>query len=149
MDHFSFEPENPTHLPKPSPKCERAWVLTRVQILMASYRKADYHNPEGFIATLGTILEQYPPEIVEYVTDPTTGIQRRLKFPPSPAEVVEACTAEVNYREKVAKYSSIPTTAHRLPKPKYSSENSYDAMVAKHGRPFGVFEQGRQLPYGE
>jgi hypothetical protein len=120
--------------------------MGRVALLMASYRKADYHDPEGFVATLGAILAQYAPEIVEYVTDPTTGIQRRCKWPPSPAEIVEACAAEIEHRTKVAKYSSLPPPL-RLPRPHYSAAESYEEMTKKYGRPIGVFEHGRLLPY--
>lgn len=145
MEQFRFMPTNQTSA-KPSNGSDPNWVLGRVGLLMASYRKADYHDPEGFIATLGAILAQYEPEIVEYVTDPTTGIQRRCKWPPSPAEIVEACAAEIAHRAKVEKYSSMPPPL-RLPKPSYSVTESYESMVKKHGRPIGVFESGRTIPY--
>lgn len=146
MEHFKLDPQN---LPSPKllPKSDSAWVLGRVALLMSSYRKADYHDPEGFIATLGALLEQYDPAIVEYVTDPLTGIQRRLKWPPSPAEVVEACVAEIQHREKVARYSNLPPPLPRLLRPKFSADQSYEAMVKKHGRPAGPFEAGREHNY--
>lgn len=124
-----------------------AWVLSRVKLLMASYRKADYHDPDGFLATLGAILEQYEPAIVEYVTDPLTGLQRRLKWPPSPAEVVEACVAEIAHREKVQRYSNLPPSLPQLPKPQFSVEESYEAMTKGKKRVYGPFDQGREHPY--
>lgn len=146
MDQFNHIPDNQPSS-KPRPKSDGEWVLGRVELLMSSYRKADYHDPMGFVATLAAILEEYDPEIVEYVTDPKTGIQRRLKWPPSPAEIVEACVAEISHRAKVAKYSSMPPPL-RLPKPKYSAADSYEEMVRKHGRPIGVFEtNGKTIPY--
>lgn len=144
MEHFRpmAEPSS-----KPPTKSDGGWVLGRVELLMSSYRKADYHDPVGFLATLGAILEDYDPEIVEYVTDPKTGIQRRLKWPPSPAEIVEACVAEITHRAKVAKYSSLPPPL-RLPKPRYSASESYEELTRKHGRPIGVFEtEGKTIPY--
>ena len=143
MDHLTFD-----HLdnkpvvasPKPSPKCDPGWVLTRIDLLMSSYRKTDYQNPEGFIATLGAILEDYPSEIVEYVPDPKTGLQRRCKWPPTPAEVVEACAAEIAWRTKIAQNSGL-SPVPRLPRPRYSVEDSYEEMVKKYGRPTGVFER--------
>lgn len=149
MEHFRHLPDNQPisqTFEKPLPKSDSAWVFQRVELLMSSYRKADYHDPEGFIATVGAILEQYSPEIVEYVTDPTTGIQRRCKWPPSPAEIVEACAAEIEHRAKVEKYSSLPPPL-RLPRPKFSVADSYEEMFKAHGKPFGVFDPGRQLPY--
>jgi hypothetical protein len=144
MEHFGFD-EIPS--PQPCRKSDPDWVLGRVDLLMSAYRKADYHNPAGFIATIGAILEQYDQAIVEYVTDPRTGIQRRLKWPPSPAEVVEACDAEIIHREKISRYSSMPPPLPRLTGSRLSVEQSYDVMVKKHGRPHGVFEVSRQLTY--
>jgi len=146
MEHFTVESKNQVS-PKLSPKSDSVWVLGRVELLMSAYRKADYHNPTGFVATMGAILEQYDPEIVEYVTDPKTGIQRRLKWPPAPAEVVEACEAEAIHREKIRKYSKMPPPLPRLSGPKFSAEQSFETMTAKHGRPFGPFEDGRELQY--
>ena len=142
MDHFGFIPDaNPAEVSaKPSPKCDPGWVLTRIDLLMSSYRKTDYQNPEGFIATLGAILEDYSPEIVEYVTDPKTGLQRRCKWPPTPAEVVEACAAEIAWRAKIAQNSGL-SPVPRLPRPRYGIEDSYEAMFKKYGRPTGVFER--------
>lgn len=145
MEHFKVDPSNLAS-PKPSTKSDPVWVLSRVQLLMSAYRKADYHDPEGFIATLGVILEQYPPEIVEYVTSPLTGIQRRLKFPPSPAEVVEACAAEIDHQVKVQRYSNLPPPLPRLPRPKFSVEQSFENMT-RGKRVYGPFDQGREHDY--
>jgi hypothetical protein len=155
MDHFGNIPDLPEvspPSPRPLPKCDPEYALARVDLLMGSYRKSDYHNVQTFIATLTEILAQYPPEIVEYVTDPKTGLQRRLKFPPTPAEVVEACAAEIAWRTKIARNSSL-SPAPRLPPPLTSgvignggpgtiyTAKAFDLAVAKHGRPTGVFER--------
>lgn len=88
------------HLPTRSTKSDSAWVLTRIQMLMSGYRRADYHDPEGFIVTMGAILEDFDPAIVEFVTSPKTGIQRSCKWPPTTAEVVEACTEATYFLQK-------------------------------------------------
>lgn len=143
MDHFDYVPDNfpqPEASLKPLPKSEVGFVIARIELLMASYRKTDYQNPEGFIATLVAILEEYPPEIVEYVTDPKTGLQRRLKWPPTPAEVVEACGAEIAWRIKTARNSNL-LPVPRLQPPRFRVEDSYEAMFKKYGRPTGPFER--------
>lgn len=138
MEHLKFSPTNQS---QPQPElCNSEWLAGRIALIFSAYRKDEWQDPEGFIAQLGLNLEQYPPEIVEYVTDPVTGIQTRSKWPPSLAEVVEACRAELEHRQKVAKFSSLPPPAERLPKPRFSATDSYEAMFAKHGRPVGVFE---------
>jgi len=40
--------------------------------------------------SLGAVLEQFPDEVVVFITDPRTGIQRRSKWPPTISEVIEA-----------------------------------------------------------
>jgi hypothetical protein len=142
--------EIPSAIPSQSQPSQKhlnaAWLAKRIAMLFSAYRKDDYHDPEGFLAQLGAILERYPPAVVEYVTDPMTGIQRRQTFPPSIAEVVSACEAEVIHREKISRYRSMPPPVS-LPRAQFSAIDSYEAMFAKHGRPHGVFEEGRQLVY--
>lgn len=42
------------------------------------------------MASLGVVLEGFPDEVIIYITDPRTGIQRRSKWPPTISEVIEA-----------------------------------------------------------
>lgn len=151
----------PTNQPQPqlSPQCDEAWIDGRIAILMSAYRRDDYENPEMFVQQVRMNLQRYPMAIVEFVTDPTTGVQTRCKWPPALAEIVEACEAEYIYQEKLARYNAIP-------KPKFSQSpelsdrstrgdggpgtiysNLNDEARKKHGRPFGPFDLGRQLPY--
>ena len=60
-------------------------------MVLGSYRKDDFADPESFRVQLGMVLERYPDDIIRDVTNPITGIQRTCKFPPSIAEVVEFC----------------------------------------------------------
>jgi hypothetical protein len=156
MEHFTLDhldnQQNETPSPKPSPKSDPNWVVGRVDLLMSSYRMSDYQNPKGFLLTVCSILEEYPPEIVEYVTDPKTGIQRRSKWPPTPAEIVEACAAEIGWRAKIAMNSRL-SPAPRLPPPMASgvigdggpgtiyTAKAFEEATKKHGRPTGPFER--------
>jgi hypothetical protein len=69
-------------------------------MLLSAYRRDDYADPDSFVAQLGIVLAEYPDEIVDYVTDPRTGIQRRQKFPPNLQEVGEACEERRRYLAK-------------------------------------------------
>lgn len=42
------------------------------------------------MTSLGAVLEQFPDEVIVYITDPRTGIQRRSKWPPTINEIIEA-----------------------------------------------------------
>lgn len=65
------------------------------------------------MASLGIILEDFPDEVIIYVTDPHTGIQRRAKWPPTISEVLEACEAHQEYLVRLRAPRPIP--ALRLP----------------------------------
>ena len=49
-----------------------------------------------------------PMMVILAVTDPRTGIQRRLKWPPSIAEMVEACDVEVARQDTRRRYAQMP-----------------------------------------
>jgi hypothetical protein len=58
---------------------------------MGSYRRDDYQDPETFVKGLIAVLARYPESVMVEVTDQARGIPSKLKWPPSLAEVVEAC----------------------------------------------------------
>jgi len=151
MDHFVYIPDNDQpkvpSLPPPT-RYDENWLLSRIEMILAGYRKADYHNLEAFLTQAAMILRKFPADIIEFVSAPETGIQTRSQWPPSLAEILNACVAEQTHREKVARYSSMGPIAKRLPPPKFSVQQSFETMTKKHGRPFGPFETGRELPYG-
>lgn len=70
-------------------------ILRCQRVLFSAYRTDQYADPDGFLTSLGAVLEQYPNEVVIYVTDPRTGVQRGSKFPPTISEIVEACDGRV------------------------------------------------------
>jgi hypothetical protein len=143
MEHINLDLEESRPQPKP---LDGAWVADRIRLVFSAYRKDEWSDPEGFVVQLGMNLERFPKEVIEHVTDPRTGIQTRNKWPPSLAEFIEACWAELDHRKKVAKYTAFPTV-EKLPAPRCSVTESYTYLTAKHGRPHGVFEDGRELVY--
>ena len=114
---------------------------------MSAYRRDDYDNPEMFVVQVAMNFRRYPEAIVEYVTDPTTGIQTRCKFPPALSEIVEALEAERIHQEKIARYSAMPKPLFdKMPaKGDYTTRGDgspgtiycdYEEAFKKHGRPF-------------
>lgn len=67
------------------------------KVLFAAYRADQYADAETFMASLGAVLEEFPDEVIIYVTDPRTGIQRRSKWPPTISEVLEACEGHQDF----------------------------------------------------
>lgn len=94
MEHLKLNPDQAS-LPRliessPPSKQRMALILRCQKILFAAYRADQYADAEGFMNSLGAVLEQFPDEVVVYITDPRTGIQRRSKWPPTISDVVEA-----------------------------------------------------------
>lgn len=52
------------------------------------------------MVSLGAVLEQFPDEVIIYITDPRTGIQRRSEWPPSLAKVVDACEEHQDFLKR-------------------------------------------------
>lgn len=67
--------------------------------MAACYRMTDAMHPEMYCASMAGVLSEYSADIIEKVTDPRTGVPRRLKWLPSVAEVVEACEHERGLKE--------------------------------------------------
>jgi len=65
------------------------WIKKCAQLILGSYRRDDFADPESYAVQLGMVLERYDDKVIEEVTSPVTGIQRNCKFPPSIAEFVE------------------------------------------------------------
>jgi hypothetical protein len=59
--------------------------------LFGCYRKGDANDPEIYTAAITAILAEYSPEVIQRVTDPRTGIARKLKFLPAVSEVSDEC----------------------------------------------------------
>jgi hypothetical protein len=84
--------------------------------VFSAYRIDQFADPEGFKNQLGAVLEQYPDEVITYVCDPRSGgIQRRLKWPPTISEMIDACNEHRTFLEK----QRAPRTAfkERSPEP--------------------------------
>lgn len=72
-------------------KAKAATISRAIQALFSAYRRDDFADPDGFVVQLGTILAEFPEEVIEYITSPRTGLQRRSKWPPTISEVLTAC----------------------------------------------------------
>src|SRR6266478_5958331 len=99
------------------PSNSRKALILRCQLaVFSAYRTDQFADPEGFKTQLGAVLEQYPDEVITYVCDPRTGgIQRRLKWPPTISEMVEACDDHQAFLERLRKQR--PAFKERPPAP--------------------------------
>ena len=58
--------------------------------MFGCYRKADAVDPNIYAAAVAAILSEYDEETVAYITDPRTGIARKLQWLPTIAELDKA-----------------------------------------------------------
>ncbi len=63
--------------------------------MFGCYRKGDANDPETYTAAVTAILAEYSPEVIKRITDPRSGLPRKLKWLPTVAEVSEACDEAV------------------------------------------------------
>lgn len=88
-------------------------ITRQAKAVFSAYRRDEFADPDGFVVQLGVVLEAYADNVILYVTSPQTGIQRRCKWPPTIAEVVEACDAESARQATLARYAAIPKPRSR------------------------------------
>jgi hypothetical protein len=115
-------------------------------MLFASYRKADYADPDGFVASMAIVLAQYPEEVVLYVTRPETGIQRRIKFPPTIPEVVEACDARVSELKTQERFKNWGSRNDPPADDNRAERSSIEELRARYGENWGLDVEDRPKP---
>lgn len=105
--------------------------------MFSSYRKDQYDDPDSFMVQLGMVLEQYPDEVCRFVTDPRTGIQRRIKWPPTISEIVEACDAHAGHLKRVERFQNWGRSNLMLEGPKQAKPTQAE-LKEKYGPNYGM-----------
>lgn len=102
---------NSTSLPSP------AYCLSRAEMMFGCYRKDEAQNPETYCAAISATLGLYPKAVVDFVTDPRTGIPSESKWLPNVAEVRVFCNsaaarmkalAEPTVKKSTRRYDPLP-----------------------------------------
>ncbi len=79
--------------------------------MFGCYRKSEASDPEIYAAATAAVLSEYSREVVDYVTDPRTGLPSRLKWLPSVFEVREACDNHALHLSRLARNNTVPPTS--------------------------------------
>lgn len=82
------------------------WIRKCASLILSSYRKDDFADPDGYVVQLAMVLERYDDKVIDAVTSPVTGIQRTCKFPPSIAEFVEFIDEHIRRATFAAQYDA-------------------------------------------
>lgn len=113
--------------------------------MFSCYRKDDAHDPELYCAAIAATLGDYARGIVEFATDPRTGIASKSRFLPSVSEVREFCDAELVRRDRLARFDGMKPVP-RKEIPVRDGEITYDEFLKRAAamnlppRPIGNFE---------
>lgn len=81
------------------------------------------------------VLEQYPNEVILYITDPRTGVQRHCKWPPTIAEIIEACDKRMQHLAKMAPRKKSEPLALGPPN---EERPTLEELKAKYGDNWGI-----------
>lgn len=124
-----------------------------MKLLFSAYRLDQYSDPDGFMAQTAVVLSGYDSDVVSYVTDPRTGIQRAQKFPPTISEITDACEEKVTaiarekelarWRERKRISDELKAQGiNRAPeKPGLMTYGEFLERFGQHARPIGRFEK--------
>lgn len=121
-----------------------AYCLRRTQLLLSCYRKDEVHDPDVYSAAVAATLGDFPKSVVDYVTDPRTGLPSELKFLPNVAEVRDACARETARQDRLSRPVRKAAPAEKIQGPPPGQD--YFSMFEKYGRPIGRFEKPGDYP---
>ncbi len=115
-------------------------AVHRARLLVGCYRREDFADVEIAGRAFVSVLLRYPESVVTAITEPATGIPSKLKWPPSIAEVVEACDKAMapilrEHQRRIIAYEQM----RRLPPPPSGPKMTVAEMEAKLGRPLSGF----------
>lgn len=110
-------------------------ILRCQRVLFSAYRTDQYPDPDGYMTSLGAVLEQYPDDVICYVTDPRTGIQRRSKWPPTISEIVEALDERCSELKRAERYRDWGVGMIEAPK---EERPTREDLIAKYGKGWGL-----------
>jgi len=118
-----------------------AWATKQVSLFFGSFRKADADDPEVFTAGCLRLFTAYPPEIVQHVTDPLTGLCTQSEWLPSLKRVKDALSERhetVAARKAVQDRELEQIAARKAELANKNNRPTLEELKAKHGPNWGL-----------
>lgn len=76
-------------------KAAPEYAAERARMLFGCYPRGMANDPDTYVAAVAAVLCEYPTEVVHHLTDPRTGVARKVKFLPTLAEITEAAKSSL------------------------------------------------------
>lgn len=92
--------------------------------MFGCYRKGDANDADTYVAAVAAVLACYSPDVIRRVTDPRSGLPRRLNFMPTVKEVMDECEAEERRFDAIQRLGTRQTLP-RLTGPKQHPANVF------------------------
>ena len=118
-----------------SAKTRLEWIAERGKMLSSCYRLDQMRDPDGYVQNVAIVLSQYPNEVIAYITDPRTGIQRQSKWPPTVSEIIEACDKRLQHIAKLGPRKKAEPLALGPPN---EERPTLEELKAKYGDNWGL-----------
>jgi hypothetical protein len=118
-------------------------IAQRARILFSAFRQDQYADPESYAVSVGMVLEQYPNDVIIYITDPRTGVQRHCKWPPTIAEIIEACDKRMQHAAKMRQGKKHEPLALGPPN---EARPTSEELKAKYGDNWGIAQEPKKEP---
>lgn len=105
-------------------------------MILSAYRRDDLVDPKGWNLQVMALLATFPQEVVDYVTDPITGVQSHHKYGvPNLADIREACDERMARLRAKFHCENPPVIEPPLDR---SMRPTLEELKAKHGPNWGI-----------
>lgn len=83
------------------------YASSRAALMFGCYRKAEASDPEIYAAATASVLSEYPEEVIDFITDPRTGLPSTSQWLPSVYEVRMACKERADHLAKIKEVQAL------------------------------------------
>jgi hypothetical protein len=113
-------------------------ISNRVGMMFSGYPQSDFTAPKEAALAMCSVFEDYSDEVIKFATDPKTGVQRRCKWPPKLADVVEFCDERIAYIAKMNRFKNWGKGDTLLLEGPQEPKPTLEELHAKYGKDWGL-----------
>lgn len=96
---FSKRPSTSSERPEMADRMTISEATAAASRLTGQWPNGKPDDPKRYLGGLASIMTQYPRPVIEKCLDPFRGLARKLKFLPTPSDLIAWCDEEARYFE--------------------------------------------------